>query len=724
MLSSSLFFRLADATRKADKAEQDAVVKSKNYFQSHKKDLKGDAGAPGAKGKDAPIWPDAHFKSVMGKLGLMSPKTRELENHERDAFRKTNWQEKLSDFSAYEPGWFGRAYTASMYSSIAQCVSYVKHIAAPLQGGSVVPTAVSTLDDEDGGGMDPSEMKVTSQVPYQTGSLLQVQTTSSSSSKSTSSVSVKEISFVGSVVGSLRGSKAARQQETAARHAVADVKRAHAAAEGDWLVATAKDKDPVDASLVEISDAVDGLVKLRIVRRTGGNSGTHRTQRTSKDDSGRWNTPMDAAAKEDGSVDSVLDSDTSDDSVLVEEMEGSDDAAGDVAGDATGDVASVGERSGVEMMLLQVKVDSLTQELAEERRARTKLEARMEQKMAAHQQALEARLEQKMAAHQQTPTGKTQTTAPRRGGIFVETGETSRQSMRMKKGFDFGFSKITDWIEEKISAFSKAVIDPMRSALEKLIKEASKFLEGMIKQLEKGLDKVKRWLEGLIKQVEKQLMKIVDEIKKVIDKIKAALEKAKNWLKGLLDKLKHAVMKLIDKIKAALEKAKQWLKKLIDELKKKVLKLVNAIKAELDKVANWLKGLVDKLKAAIMKVVNDVVKLVKGWVDKALSFVKKIKDFFLNLVKKAFAAIKGLWNKVMELWEKIKELPALIYGWIQKGIGAVIGLVGKVLQFFGPVKRPLEVGKRNCQMLKNVIIVYVQRERRCTNLNPTVLCCS
>ena len=634
----------------------------------------------------------------MGKLGLMNPKTRELENKERDAFRKTNWQEKLSDFSPYEPGWFGRAYTASMYSSIAQCVSYVKHIAAPLQGGAVVPTAVTTLDDADGGGMDPSEMKVTSQVPYQT--LLEVQTTSSSSSKSTSSVSVKEISFVGSVVGSLRGSKTARQQETAARHAVADVKRAHAAAEGDWLVATAKDKDPVDASLVEISDAVDGLVKLRIVRhRTGGNSGTHRTQRTSKDDSGRWNTPTDAAAKEDGSVDSVLDIDTSDDAVLVEEMEGSGDAAGDVAGDATGDVASGGERSGVEMMLLQLKVDSLVQELAEERRARN-VDIR----------ALEKRMEQRMGAHTQMPTGNTKApaprTAPRRGGVFMQTGETSRQSMRMKKGFDMGFSKITEWIEEKISAFSKAVIDPMRSALEKLIKEASKFLEGMIKQLEKGLDKVKRWLEGLIKQVEKQIMKIVDEIKKVIDKIKEALEKAKNWLKGLLDKLKQAVMSLIDKIKEALEKAKQWLKKLIDELKKKVLKLVNAIKKELDKVANWLKGLVDKLKAAIMKVVNDVVKLVKGWVDKALSFVKKIKDFFLNLVKKAFAAIKGLWNKVMELWEKIKELPALIYGWIQKGIGAVIGLVGKVLQFFGDTKTPMKIAEQNCKMLKNVIIVW------------------
>ena len=166
---------LRDASNKADAAERNAFSKSQTYFKDHKNELKGDAGengATGTKGRDAPLWPDAHFKAYLQKTGIISVKTNTLSQDAKDDFRKTNWQEKLSDNSPFSQGWFGHAYIASMYSTISQCVSYVKHITAPLHGGSIVPTAVNTVDDPEGGAMDTSQFKKTAEVPYQ--SLLQV----------------------------------------------------------------------------------------------------------------------------------------------------------------------------------------------------------------------------------------------------------------------------------------------------------------------------------------------------------------------------------------------------------------------------------------------------------------------------------------------------------------------------------------------------------------------
>jgi hypothetical protein len=136
------------------------------------------------------------------------------------------------------------------------------------------------------------------------------------------------------------------------------------------------------------------------------------------------------------------------------------------------------------------------------------------------------------------------------------------------------------------------------------------------------------------------------------------------------------------------------------------MSIVDAIKAKLEEVKNWLKGLIDKVKEGVTKVVDDIVKTVKGWVDKAVSFIYKIKDFFMGLIKKAWEFIKSIWEKVKELWEEIKKLPLLIYSWIQKGISTVIGLVEKVLMYFGDTAEPKRIAEKNCKALKNIIIVW------------------
>lgn len=95
------------------------------------------------------------------KAGVL--KTPKLAHDAKDDFRTTNWQAKLADVSPYEEGWFGRAYVASMYSSVEMCVANVQHITIPMRKGEV-PTGVNTVSSDDGGGMDSSEFKPTGQV--------------------------------------------------------------------------------------------------------------------------------------------------------------------------------------------------------------------------------------------------------------------------------------------------------------------------------------------------------------------------------------------------------------------------------------------------------------------------------------------------------------------------------------------------------------------------------
>ena len=121
----------------------------------------GHVGAVGPKGEAAPKWPDTNMKEQLMKAGVL--KTPKLAHDAKDDFRTTNWQAKLADVSPYEEGWFGRAYVASMYSSVEMCVANVQHITIPMRKGEV-PTGVNTVSSDDGGGMDSSEFKPTGQV--------------------------------------------------------------------------------------------------------------------------------------------------------------------------------------------------------------------------------------------------------------------------------------------------------------------------------------------------------------------------------------------------------------------------------------------------------------------------------------------------------------------------------------------------------------------------------
>ena len=78
----------------------------------------------------------------------------------------------------------------------------------------------------------------------------------------------------------------------------------------------------------------------------------------------------------------------------------------------------------------------------------------------------------------------------------------------------------------------------------------------------------------------------------------------------------------------------------------------------------------------------------------------------MGLIQKAWDFIKKIGKSLQELWKKIKKLPALIYSWIQKGITAVMGLVDKLLRYFGDTKGPKKTAHNNCKMLKKIVVVW------------------
>eukprot|EP00947_MAST-08B_sp_MAST-8B-sp1_P004291 g4291.t1 len=719
-----------DATQKATAAENNAYGRSTKYFQDHKKQLKGDpgaAGAAGAAGKDgksAPMWPDKHFKQVLGKMGILGHTTSTLSHDAKADFRRTNWQEQLSDNSPWSQGWMGRAYVSSMYNSVAQCVSFVKHTTAPFHKGEV-PTTSNTVEDPDGGSMDTEQFKTTGQVPYET--LLQLAPPPLDAEKTTdrsvapiSPVPLRTTSTISrgrfrSAVATTTTSFEDKREsdasvllsikEKGAEAAVAAVDRSCARfgepKSGTW--AKAVTTDPLPLLLVDVDVALGGLAQAKEELRS--------TESRSSRGAPSIN--------------------------LIEAKEENADIPGD-GEPATGGKTDNGDVD-LEKLSLRYQVDTLSDKLANtestlqeqlrvERAARNSLEERHmaaleehEERMAAlehhlgfvqPQQEGTGKYERKEGTSVENNAGKSRLAFMELGarghlGARLGSGAHARSGMRVRKGgFDFGFSKISGWIEDKINKFSRAVIDPMRKWIEKALADATSFLEGMIKAVTEKLEEAQNWLKGLIEQVKRGLEKVIDGIKKIIDKIKAAMKKAVDWLKGLIDKLKKELMNLVKKLKEAINKAKKWLKSLIEELKNKVMSLVKAIKDELKKAKDWLVGLIDKLKDEIMSVVEKLKKMVKGWVDSVLKFVKDLKDKLLEVVQKVWKEIKKAWKKVEELWEKIKELPALIYGWIQKGISTVIGLVEKVLLFFGDTTEPKKVAGRNCKILKTVIIVW------------------
>ena len=715
----------------------------------------GKKGSQGPKGKAAPKWPDTNLKEQLKKAGVL--KTPKLAHDAKDDFRTTNWQAKLADVSPYEEGWFGRAYVSSMYSSVEMCVANVKHITTPMIKGEV-PTGVNTVSADDGGGMDSSEFKPTGQVPYETGFLETHEATAtaskthlttavallesrshatlfleeleegksnspaSSDNWDTASLTLKVPAAVARVAftttGITAGSPAAHH---AVRLAIAHVGKTNDALAYDFAKAQAA--DPLPLALEILQDHVDRL--------SSSSRGSNRSRHESS-----WDEPKMASA--DAEVDFFANDD--DDDLIDEKLtaaatsaaddnvdDNADDRTDDRTDDNAGDVALLVRR--LQMLELDLEMERTARKAQDEQIVAMQME--MNTKM--NTRDLEENLDIILAQHEGRQESQSQSQPPnankpqpptaKQPGFknvarslskfaspaMLQVGARAgiKSSVRMRKGgFDFGFSKITGWVEKQFNKFKDKVVTPLKNWFEKAIKTATKFLEGMVNVVKKALEKAKNWLKGLIEQVKRALDKMVDALKSIIDKVKQALQKAKDWLKGLIDKLASMVKELINKLKQALHKAKEWLKGLINELKKKVMSVVDAIKKKLKEAKDWLLGIINKIKDKIMKVVKDIIKTVKGWVDKALSFVYKIKDFFMGLIQKAWDFIKAIGRKLQELWKKIKELPALVYSWIQKGITAVMGLVDKLLRFFGDTKGPKKIAENNCKILKKIIVVW------------------
>ena len=90
--------------------------------------------------------------NVLRMAGIL--RTKKLDKHAKDIFRRTNWDEKINDVSPWQPGWFGRAYIASMYSNFGKCMDYVRHKVTAMHG--LVPTGVNVIAN-DGMAEDPEQ---------------------------------------------------------------------------------------------------------------------------------------------------------------------------------------------------------------------------------------------------------------------------------------------------------------------------------------------------------------------------------------------------------------------------------------------------------------------------------------------------------------------------------------------------------------------------------------
>ena len=434
---------------------------------------------------------------------------------------------------------------------------------------------------------------------------------------------ITRVSFASTSRTGAAGSPAAHH---AVRLAFARVGSANDALAYD--LAKEQDADPLPLALEVLQDHVD---KLSSSSGSGG-----------RQEGGEWDESTDAATSKGDEGDSYANDDGNDDiALLVRELQ---TLKLELELERT---ARKAQDEHIEAMQMEMNTKLNTRDLEEnldiilamhQSRPQSRPQSRRSQQEGEHKEGKEdptstdddMRSGDKIAA-----VGGLLKLAPGRRGPFadlssspalVQLGARGGSSVRLRKGgFDFGFSKITGWIEKSLEKFKKKVVAPLRKWFEKAIKTATKFLEGMINVVKKALEKAKNWLKGLIEQVKRSLDKMVDAIKSIIDKVKQALQKAKNWLKGLIDKLANMVKELVNKLKEALHKAKEWLKGLINELKKKVVSLVDAIKKKLKEAKDWLLGIINKLKDKIMKVVKDLIKTVKGWVDKALSVVYKIK---------------------------------------------------------------------------------------------------